>query len=318
MLFRGDEIVEPSYIRLYSEGELQNRLEKALGLLKSCTLCPRKCGSNRLAGETGVCRIGRVAKVSSYNTHFGEEAPLVGRFGSGTIFLTSCNLLCSFCQNYDISHLAEGVEEESEQMADMMVDLADRGCQNINFVTPTHVIPQIIEALILAIEKGLRVPLVYNSGGYDRKETLELLDGIFDIYMPDFKFWENKWADRFCSAPDYQEVAQGALKEMHRQVGDLVMDNDGTALRGLIVRHLVMPGDVGGTKEVMGFLSKEISKNTYVNLMDQYRPCGKADQDGFINRRITGQEFREAVNSAKKAGLVRLDPRDRPSLVFQI
>jgi len=318
MLFRGDEIVEPSYIRLYSEGELQNRLEKALGLLESCTLCPRKCGSNRLAGETGVCGVGRMAKVSSYNTHFGEEAPLVGRFGSGTIFLTSCNLLCSFCQNYDISHLAEGVEVEPEQMADMMVHLADRGCQNINFVTPTHVVPQIIEALILAIEKGLRVPLVYNSGGYDRKETLELLDGIFDIYMPDFKFWENKWADRFCSAPDYQEVAQGALKEMHRQVGDLVMDNDGTALRGVIVRHLVMPGNAGGTKEVLGFLSKEISKHTYVNLMDQYRPCGKADQDGFINRRITGQEFRDAVNSAKKAGLVRLDPRDRPRVIFQI
>ncbi|MEE9420114.1 MAG: radical SAM protein [Desulfatiglandaceae bacterium] len=309
--------MEPSYLRLYREGELQNRLEKTLSLLESCSLCPRECGSNRLEGETGFCSTGRKAKVSSYNAHFGEEGPLVGRYGSGTIFMTSCNLLCSFCQNYDISHLAEGDEVAPEQMATMMIHLAERGCHNINFVTPTHVVPQIIEALILAIDRGLRVPLVYNSGGYDRKETLELLDGIFDIYMPDFKFWGDKWADRFCDAPDYGEVARAAIKEMHHQVGDLVVDDDGIGLRGLIVRHLVMPKNVAGTKEIMGFLSKEISPNTYVNVMDQYRPCGRADQDEFINRRLTGQEFKDAVNSAKTAGLVRLDPRDRPRLIFQ-
>ena len=309
--------MEPSYLRLYREGELQNRLEKTLSLLESCSLCPRECGSNRLDGETGLSSTGRRAKVSSYNAHFGEEGPLVGRYGSGTIFMTSCNLLCSFCQNYDISHLAEGVEVAPEQMATMMIHLAERGCHNINFVTPTHVVPPIIEALILAIDRGLRVPLVYNSGGYDRKETLELLDGIFDIYMPDFKFWGDKWADRFCDAPDYGEVARAAIKEMHHQVGDLVVDDDGIGLRGLIVRHLVMPKNVAGTKEIMGFLSKEISPNTYVNVMDQYRPCGRADQDEFINRRLTGQEFKDAVNSAKTAGLGRLDPRDRPRLIFQ-
>ena len=309
--------MEPSYLRLYREGELQNRLEKTLSLLESCSLCPRECGSNRLDGETGLCSTGRRAKVSSYNAHFGEEGPLVGRYGSGTIFMTSCNLLCSFCQNYDISHLAEGDEVAPEQMATMMIHLAERGCHNINFVTPTHVVPPIIEALILAIDRGLRVPLVYNSGGYDRKETLELLDGIFDIYMPDFKFWGDKWADRFCDAPDYGEVARAAIKEMHHQVGDLVVDDDGIGLRGLIVRHLVMPKNVAGTKEIMGFLSKEISPNTYVNVMDQYRPCGRADQDEFINRRLTGQEFKDAVNSAKTAGLGRLDPRDRPRLIFQ-
>jgi len=310
--------MEPSYMRLHHEGELQNRLEKTLNLLESCTLCPRECGSHRLEGETGFCHSGRRARVSSYNAHFGEEGPLVGRYGSGTIFMTSCNLLCSFCQNYDISHLAEGVEVEPEQMAAMMIQLAERGCHNINFVTPTHFVPQIIEALILAVDEGLRVPLVYNSGGYDRKETLALLDGIFDIYMPDFKFGGDEWADRFCNVPDYGEVARAAIKEMHRQVGDLVVDDDGVGLRGLIVRHLVMPDNVAGTREVMEFLSEEISPNTYVNVMDQYRPCGKADQDEFINRRITGQEFRDAVDSAKAAGLVRLDPRDRPRLIFQI
>lgn len=313
----GFDIMEPSYLKLYQEGELQGRLEKAMNLMESCSLCPRGCGSNRLEGESGFCRTGSKAKVSSYNAHFGEEGPLVGRYGSGTIFVTSCNLLCSFCQNYDISHMAEGVEVEPEQMADMMIHLAERGCHNINFVTPTHVVPQIIEALILAIDKGLRVPLVYNSGGYDQKETLELLDGIFDIYMPDFKFWGDKWADRFCDAPDYEEVARAAIKEMHRQVGDLVVDDEGLALRGLIVRHLVMPNNVARTEKIMEFLSKEISPNTYVNVMDQYRPCGTADKDESINRQLTGQEYRDAVSSAKNAGLVRLDPRDRPRLIFR-
>lgn len=310
--------MEPSYIKLFHDGEITRRLEKAVNMLETCTLCPRECGVNRLNGETGYCRTGRKARVASYNAHFGEEAPLVGRYGSGTIFMSSCNLLCSFCQNYDISHLAEGVEVVPDQMASMMINLAENGCHNINLVTPSHVIPQIIEALVIAIEHGLNVPLVYNSGGYDRKETLELLDGIFDIYMPDFKFWDGKWADRFCKAPDYREKAVDAIREMHRQVGDLVMDDEGIALRGLLVRHLVMPKQVAGTGKIMEFLASEISPGTYVNVMDQYRPCGSANQDEFIDRRLTSQEYRDAVDAAIKAGLTRLDPRERPRLIFRL
>ncbi len=304
-------------MELHKSGELGVRLEKALSLMESCNLCPRSCGVNRLKGELGYCKTGRKAAVASYNAHFGEEGPLVGRNGSGTIFIISCNLLCSFCQNYDISHLAEGVEVTPEQMAAMMMELSERGCHNINFVTPTHVVPQIIEALILAIDQGLSAPLVYNSGGYDRKETLELLDGIFDIYMPDFKFWESEWAERFSDAPDYRERAMEALKEMHCQVGDLLIDDQGIAWRGLLVRHLVMPKGVAGTEKIMEFLAAEISPNTYVNVMDQYRPCGSAHHDEFINRRLRAQEYRDALDAAKRAGLTRLDPRDRPRLVFR-
>jgi len=286
-------------------------------LIETCGVCPRHCGVNRLEGETGYCRTGRKAKVASYNAHFGEEAPLVGNRGSGTIFLSSCNLLCTFCQNYDISHLAHGVVVEPEQMADMMLHLAGSGCHNINFVTPSHVVPQILEALVLAVEKGLSVPLVYNSGGYDRKETLELLEGIFDIYMPDFKFWDQEWADRFCNAPDYREVAVEAIKEMHRQVGDLVLDPHSIAVKGLLVRHLVMPNGVAGTKKIMEFLAKEISTNTYVNVMDQYRPCGTAERDELVNRRLTAKEYNEALDTARKAGLTRLDSRDRLRILFR-
>jgi putative pyruvate formate lyase activating enzyme len=201
-------------------------------------------------------------------------------------------------------------------MAAMMFHLAQKGCHNINFVTPTHVVPQIIEGLILAVENGLDIPLVYNSGGYDRKETLRLLDGIFDIYMPDFKFWEHKWSDRFCQAHDYREVAQEAVKEMHRQVGDLIVDDEGIAVKGLLVRHLVMPNRVAGTEEVMRFLANEISPKTYINVMDQYRPCGAAGDDEFINRRLTAAEFREAMNATRGAGLTRLDPRQQPRLIL--
>jgi len=302
---------EPSYLRLYSKGVLQERVQKAFAVLESCCLCPRNCGVNRLNGEFGFCETGRKAVVASYNAHFGEESPLVGKFGSGTIFFSSCNLLCSFCQNHEISHGKEGVEVAPEQMAHMMVQLSQAGCHNINFVTPTHVVPQILEALPYAIERGLGVPLVYNSSGYDSRKTLELLDGIFDIYMPDFKFWDNLWADRYCGAPDYREVAISALREMHRQVGDLAMNERGIARRGLLVRHLVMPNQVGGTQEIMEFLAKEISPNTYVNVMDQYRPCGSAHRDDFINRRLHSKEYRDAVSAAKRAGIERLDERDR-------
>ncbi|MDZ7697173.1 MAG: radical SAM protein [Deltaproteobacteria bacterium] len=307
---------EPSYLKLHREGALDDRVEKLLARMESCQLCPRECGVNRLKDETGFCRTGRHAKIASYNAHFGEEAPLVGRHGSGTLFLSSCNLLCSFCQNDDISHLNEGVTVGPEQMAAMMLELAKRGCHNINFVTPTHVIPQIIEALPIAIEQGLSIPLVYNSGGYESTKTLGLLEGIFDIYMPDFKFWEARWSERFCHASDYREVASAAIKEMHRQVGDLVVDDAGIAVRGLLVRHLIMPENVSGTDNVLRFIAQEISKNIYVNVMDQYRPCGTAHEDDIINRRLTRDEFRRALGWAETAGLTRLDNRERPRIIF--
>lgn len=303
-------------MKLYGEGELSSRTEEAIALMESCSLCPRECEVNRVEGELGYCETGRKARVSSYNAHFGEESPLVGRYGSGTIFASSCNLLCSFCQNYDISHLKEGAEVEPEQIAAMMLQLSEKGCHNINFVTPTHVVPQLLEALILAVEQGLKIPLVYNSGGYDKVETLELLEGVFDIYMPDFKFWDGKWAETYCEAPDYPGVAMAALKEMHRQVGDLMIDDMGLAVRGLLVRHLVMPDNIAGSEKVFEFLVNEVSPNTYVNVMDQYRPCGEAHKDEHINRRLSSQEFRDATDTARRAGLTRLDSRDRIRLVF--
>jgi putative pyruvate formate lyase activating enzyme len=270
---------EPSYLKLYQKGELAKRIAKGLAMLESCRLCPRECGVNRLQGDKGFCDTGRNARVASYNAHFGEEAPLVGKHGSGTIFVSSCSLLCSFCQNYEISHEKEGAEVRPEQVASMMLELARSGCHNINFVTPTHVIPEVLEALPYAIDKGLRVPLVYNSSGYDRAETLSLLEGVFDIYMPDFKFWDKRWSERYCQAPDYGEVAARAIVEMHRQVGDLVTDDEGIAVRGLLVRHLVMPNGVAGSEQVFKFLAGEVSTDTYVNVMDQYRPCGTAHRD---------------------------------------
>jgi putative pyruvate formate lyase activating enzyme len=273
---------------------------------------------NRIKGETGFCQTGRKARVASYNAHFGEEAPLVGTHGSGTIFISSCNLLCSFCQNYEISHDREGTDVAPEQMASMMVQLSDWGCHNINFVTPSHVVPQLLEALPFAIEKGMKVPLVYNSSGYDSVATLRLLEGVFDIYMPDFKFWDNRWAERYCDAPDYREVALDAIREMYRQVGDLMTDHRGIAVRGLLVRHLVMPEGVAGSERLFEFLATEISQNTYVNVMDQYRPCGSAPKDKVINRRLEMGEYREAIAAARKAGLKRLDQRERVRFVFGV
>ena len=308
--------MKPAYVKLFREGGLSERIDNAMALMEACRLCPRECGVNRLEGERGICKTGRMAIVSSYNAHFGEESPLVGRYGSGTIFMGGCNLLCNFCQNYEISHSKEGVEVEPEQTAVMMIHLAEIGCHNINFVTPTHVVPQLLEALAQAVEQGLDIPLVYNSSGYDKKETLEILDGIVDIYMPDFKFWDGRWAERYCEAPDYPERAKDALKEMHRQVGDLVMDDQGVAVRGLLVRHLVMPGDVAGTEKVLEFIAREISPSTYVNVMDQYRPCGNAHHDEYINRRLSSREFMGAMEAARRAGLTRLDSRNRVRLVF--
>lgn len=302
--------MEPSYIEQYRAGKLSERVEEALGLLESCCLCPRECNVNRLKNEKGFCETGRNIRIASYNSHFGEEAPLVGVHGSGTIFVSSCNLLCSFCQNYEISHLNEGYELEPEQVAALMIQLSDRGCHNINFVTPTHVIPQLLEALLVAAENGLSIPLVYNSSGYEKKESLELLDGIFDIYMPDFKFWESSWSERYCRAGNYTDKVKSAIREMHRQAGDLVLDDNGIAIKGLLIRHLVMPNNVSGTSEIMNFISREICKDTYVNVMDQYRPCGDVHDDEFINQRLSVGEFSRAMKSAKKAGLKRLDSRE--------
>jgi len=298
---------EPSYLKLYREGKLQDRIDLAVKLMNDCTLCPRECHVDRLSGKLGFCRTGEKAKVASLHAHFGEESPLVGDSGSGTIFFRSCNLLCSFCQNYDISHDAEGGEVEPKDLAVMMLSLQRRGCHNINFVTPSHVVPQILRGLSIAVGQGLHVPLVYNTGGYDNVETLKILDGIFDIYMPDFKFWEERWTEKFCNAPDYRKIVVAAIKEMHRQVGDLVVDESGIAVKGLLVRHLVMPNNAANTREIMEFLAEKISKDTYVNVMDQYHPCGKAFADPTINRRITRNEYISALRSAKEAGLHRLD-----------
>jgi len=301
----------PSYRQLYHDGILHDRLHQALGLMTNCKLCPRECGVNRLSGETGFCHTGRRARIASFHAHFGEEAPLVGRHGSGTIFISHCNLLCSFCQNFEISHLGEGRDVEPERLAAMMLQLQEAGCHNINFVSPTHVVPQIIEGLINAIEHDLNVPLIYNSGGYDKAETLKLLDGIIDIYMPDFKFWDSKWSAEFCNAEDYKDVAVEAIKEMHRQVGDLKISNDGIAIKGLLVRHLVMPNGIADTEKSMTFLATEISPHTYVNVMEQYHPCGYAMRDSRINRRISPAEYQEALRAARAAGLTRLDSRMR-------
>ena len=298
---------QPAYINLYKTGKLLERIEKAQNLLKECQICPRRCKVNRLENKMGLCKVGRLSKVSSYNPHFGEELPLVGMHGSGTIFITSCNLGCVFCQNYEISHLGEGFEVSSERFAQMMIELQNMGCHNINFVTPTHVVPQILEALLIAVREGLKIPLVYNTGGYDLVETLELLEGVFDIYMPDFKFSDSEVAARLCKARDYPQVAMKAIKEMHRQVGDLVVDERGIAERGLIVRHLIMPNGLAGTRKVMQFLVQKISSNTYVNIMDQYHPCGLAHTYSEINRRISLEEFENALQIAREEGLHRLD-----------
>lgn len=301
---------------LARSGELNQRAETAVARMARCELCPRRCGVDRLNGEHGYCRTGRKARVASYSPHFGEESPLVGTHGSGTIFMSSCNLLCSFCQNREVSHGNEGQDAEPDQIAQVMLLLAEQGCGNVNVVTPSHVVPQVLEALVIAAGRGLNVPLVYNTGGYDEVETLRLLDGVVDIYMPDFKFWDRARSARYCDAPDYPEKARAAIREMHRQVGDLELDENGLARRGLLVRHLVMPGGIAGTRRIAEFIAGEISPDTYVNVMDQYRPCGDACRDETIDRRLSAQEFREAAAAAREAGLRRLDPRDRVRLAL--
>jgi putative pyruvate formate lyase activating enzyme len=284
---------------------IRERAAQALARLESCDMCPRNCGVNRLLDETGFCRTGRYALVSSYGPHFGEEPPLVGSRGSGTIFFAGCNLGCIFCQNYDISHLLHGSAVTPQELADLMLELQGRGCHNINLVTPSHVGAQILEALPIANERGLKVPLVYNCGGYDSIDTLKLFDGIIDIYMPDAKYADEKVAMEFSRAPNYPQVMKAALKEMHRQVGDLEMDERGIAVRGMIIRHLVLPNGLAGTQDIMRFIARELSTDSYVNIMEQYHPVYKAYEHSMINRRITRTEYLEALDMASAEGLHR-------------
>lgn len=295
----------PSFLNL-SKKELERRIEKAYQKLKKCQICPRKCGVNRLEGQRGFCQILAKPVVSSYHPHFGEERCLVGRHGSGTIFFTHCNLACVYCQNYDISQLGSGSEVEISELAGMMITLQNIGCHNINLVTPTSQVPQILAALSQAIGNGLKVPLVYNTNAYDLVETLKLLDGIVDIYMPDAKYSSDVLAEKYSQAPNYFANMKKNIKEMHRQVGDLVIDENGIAIRGLLVRHLVLPENLAGTKEILNFIVEKISKDTYLNIMDQYHPCYKAREYRELSRRITSREFQEALDLAREAGLRRI------------
>ena len=299
---------EPVYLRTYPRGELARRVARALKLLQSCTACPRNCRVNRLEEKFAVCKTGRHAVVSSHFPHHGEEDCLRGGRGSGTIFFTGCNLRCVFCQNFDISWQVRGTPAPPRELAAMMLELQAQGCHNINLVTPEHVAPQIVQALPFAIEEGLRLPLVYNTSAYDSMESLALLDGLVDIYMPDFKYWDAEMARKYSRAPDYPEVARRAIKEMYRQVGNLVIDDNGLARRGLLVRHLVMPEEVAGTRAVMQWIADELSPETYVNIMAQYHPAGKVSRSDHaeINRRVTPAEYERALDAAWRAGLKRV------------
>ena len=303
-------VFTPSYLRLLESGELARRVEEAWRHLADCDLCARYCFVDRLKSKEGaVCRTGERAVVASYGAHHGEEDPLRGSRGSGTIFFSFCNLRCAFCQNWDISQKGIGREVEPGEIAEMMLDLQRQGCHNINFVSPSHVVAQIIAAVHEAGKRGLKLPLVYNSGGYDSPQALALLDGIVDIYMPDMKYGDSALARRYSRVRGYVEANQAAVREMHRQVGDLVMDEEGVARRGLLVRHLVLPEGIAGTEKVLEFLAKEISRDTYLNLMDQYRPCYRADEYPELDRPITGAEYAEALACAERLGLARLDGR---------
>ncbi len=306
---------QPLYLETFEKGLLKKKAETAYKILKSCVVCPRNCKVDRLSDELGICKTGKNALVASYDPHFGEEAPLVGTYGSGTIFFSYCNLLCNFCQNFDISHKGYGRTVNDEQLAHMMLQLQKDGCHNINFVTPSHVVPQILSALEIAAKQGLNVPLVYNSSGYDSVATLKILENVVDIYMPDFKFWDPKIAEKTCDAPDYPEVARNALTEMHRQVGDLTLDKKGIAQRGLLIRHLILPNQLAGTREIMKFIAGHISRNSYVNIMPQYRPCGDISKTRELNRHLEGNEFQQALEMAKEEGITRLD---LPRRVFRV
>jgi putative pyruvate formate lyase activating enzyme len=300
---------EPAYLRLHRTGELAERARRAVERLRSCDLCPRNCRVDRTVSAKGaVCRTGRRAIVHAAFPHHGEERPIRGSGGSGTIFFSSCNLRCLFCQNWEISWQREGREVDASELAGLMLELQARGCHNVNLVSPSHVVAQVLEALDLAAGKGLRLPIVFNTGGYDAPRALALLDGVVDIYMPDMKYADDRIAHRLSGVRDYVRVNRAAVKEMHRQVGDLRVDARGVAVRGLLVRHLVLPGGASGTDAVMRFLARQVSRDTYVNVMDQYRPCFRADEVPEIARRPTGEEIAAAFEAARRHGIHRLDP----------
>lgn len=294
-----------NYEPVYWQTDLKAKSELALEYLKDCQLCPRKCKVNRLKDEAGYCQTGRWAIVSSYGQHFGEEPELVGITGSGTIFFGYCNLSCCFCQNYDISQLGHGQVTKPDELANIMLSLQKMGCPNINLVSPSHVVPQFLEGLVIAKAKGLKLPIVYNSGGYDSVSTLKFLDGVIDIYMPDAKYSDSKLAEKYSSAPDYFKINQLALKEMHRQVGDLIIDNRGVALSGLLIRHLVLPNRIAGSFKVLEFIANEVSRDSYVNIMLQYRPCYHANRYLEISRNITRPEYQAVIDFAGNIGLHR-------------
>ena len=305
----------PNYVRLFKSGELRKRASRALERLDSCQVCPRHCEVNRLEGERKFCRSGRYARIASYGPHLGEENCLRGLRGSGTIFFTGCNLCCVFCQNFDISQADGGIEVTPELLSDIMVELQTRGCHNVNLVSPTHVVPQWLEALPHAVDSGLRLPIVYNTNAFDSLESLRLIDGVVDVYMPDFKYWDADRARRYLKTSAYPDAARAALKEMHRQVGDLRCDKSGLARRGLLVRHLVMPGGIEETQAIMRFLSSELSPHTYVNIMAQYRPANRVDSAHYpeLDRPVTPEEMAAAYQAAQDAGLHRFDERRRAS-----
>lgn len=293
----------PGFIKLYKTGKLARRVKDIYQLMENCQLCPRRCGVNRLKGELGYCRAGIEPEVSSFYSHFGEEPPISGWSGSGTVFFTHCNLRCVFCQNYPISQLGYGNKISIEQLASIMLNLQKRGCHNINLVTPTHFTPQIVAALNIAAGKGLTIPLVYNCGGYESIQTLKLLEGIVDIYMPDIKYGGKKEAEKYSNAPDYFEVTKMAVKEMHRQVGDLQISPDGIAKRGLLIRHLILPNNLARSERILKFIKDEVSPNSYISIMSQYFPAYKAVQIPELNRKITKKEYQKVIGLAQKLSL---------------
>lgn len=295
-----------SYLQLTKE-ELKKRARKAWSLLAPCSVCPHQCGVDRIKGQkTGFCKMGKKLVVSSAQPHFGEENCLVGQFGSGTIFFSSCNLSCVFCQNYYISQLRKGEEISLDKLADLMLNLQDKSCHNINLVSPSIWVPQILKALIIARDEGLKTPLVYNTGGYDSVRTLKLLDGIVDIYMPDIKYSSNKIGQKYSGIPNYWMIVKKAVKEMYQQVGDLKINEQGIAEKGVLIRHLVLPNNWVGTEKVMKFIAS-LSKDSYLNIMDQYRPCYRADEHYQLNRRITKREYNQTLTWAKEQGLHRFE-----------
>lgn len=295
--------VYPSYLRNLSSVEFSERVNQALDKLESCSICPLNCGVNRLEDKKGVCLTGRYAQISSFGPHHGEEKPLSGWRGSGTIFFSRCNLHCVFCQNADISQEGFGKEVTAEELAEIMLGLQRIGCHNINLVSPSHVVPQILESVFLASQKGLILPIVYNCGGYDSVKTLKLLDGVIDIYMPDMKYANEMIAKKYSRVPNYPLINQTAVMEMFRQVGDLVVDENGIAVKGLLVRHLIMPNGMSGTEKVIHFLAEKVSRMVYLNLMDQYWPAYQATRYPEINRRINRSELERAIEIARQMDL---------------